>query len=178
MIKSQGKDTLTNEKFNVATKELDTEMIARLLDCDSLSQSEVFKSLTDLCRRRCIKYCTHEYQTQHTHDEMFAILSTQMSSAVNDLTVSLSSDIEDSIIEKRFKNADFDDDFYEDFYEDVDDDLNDDDFERMNENIVLAMKAIRKCWSDFEQSLDYIDDAHGHEFTTALIQHVYNCTLA
>lgn len=30
MIKLQGKDTLTNEKFNVATKELDTEMIARL----------------------------------------------------------------------------------------------------------------------------------------------------
>lgn len=105
---------------------------------------------------------------------MFAILSTQVSSAVNDLIVSLNSDIEDSIIEKRFENADFDDDFYED----VDDDLNDDDFERMNENIALAMKAIRKCWSDFEQSLDYIDDAYGHEFTTALTHHVYNCTLA
>lgn len=157
LLQGVGKGVNANEKFNEAIEALDTDTVADFLNCRRLSRPEVLHTLTFLCRRNCMEYCTEEYKTQHTEEHAFTTLCTTMSSIICYLIDSIITDLGAAFEKRCVKN---------------------DAFNELNHvKTCLAKEAIDKCWPDFMRSLAYIEEAYDYEFTNDLVQNVYDTTI-
>lgn len=139
--------------FNDAIKTLDTEVVAKFLQCKSLTKQEVIHRLSIAYSKNLLQYCSKEYVAQSSRQAAYNVMRCEAISATDAVITHIACDVRNSFEASCVKNSSFD--------------------EISEVSDRLARAAVINGWVKFLQSLSFIETSYDYEFTNDLVDDVY-----